>query len=159
MGSLEENVHLKCGRQTREAANLFMLLGSLSSSLVKAKKALACRGLCVRRGSDPLFIRRSTAKVDTPPRHEDIGMHPDPPPSFLFPYRGEAAEAPLWKATKTPGITSLCFSSAVFTFSPFALFFSPSLSPLCSGLCAAVEYTMRSSRSLPEGRGGAGLGP
>lgn len=100
------------------------LLEPLSSSPVKAKKALACRGLCVRRGSDPLFIRRCTAKVDTPPRHEDRGMHPDPPPSFLFPYRGEAAEAPLWKATKTPGITSLCFSSPVFTFSPFALFLS-----------------------------------
>lgn len=135
-----------------------MLLESLSSSLVKAKKALACRGLCVRRGSDPLFICRSTAKVDTPPRHEDIGMHPDPPPSFPIPLQRRSGGGPFMESNQDPRHYIALFFIAVFTFSPFALFFSPCLSPLRSGLCAGVEYTMRSSRSLPEGCGGAGQG-
>lgn len=66
-------------------------------------------------------------------------------------------EAPLWKATKTPGITSLCFSSSSLPSHPFALFFF--LLAFVQGLYAVVGYTMRSSRSLPERRGEAGRGP
>lgn len=64
-------------------------------------------------------------------------------------------EAPLWKATKTPGIRSLCFSS--FSLPPHPLL--ASFSPLCKGLFAVVEYTVRCSRSLPEGCGELGRGP
>lgn len=56
-------------------------------------------------------------------------------------------EAPLWKATKTSGITSLCFSSSSLPSHPFALFFP--LLVFVQGLYAVVGYTMRSSRSLP----------
>ena len=63
-------------------------------------------------------------------------------------------EAPLWKPTKTPGIRSLCFSSLSLPPHPLLFFL-----PFVRGLFAVVEYTVRCSRSLPEGRGELGRGP
>lgn len=63
-------------------------------------------------------------------------------------------EAPLWKATKTPGIRSFCFSS--FSLLPHPLLF---FLAFMRGLFAVVEYTVRCSRSLPEGWGERGRGP
>lgn len=140
------------GWQTFSVAGVSVILACQSQESISLPRLVCLQGL--RPSLHSLFCSQSRHPSEAW-RHRNA---PRPSTLRLFPYRGEAAEAPLWKATKTSGITSLCFSSAVFTFSPFALFFSPSLSPLCSGLCAAVEYTMRSSRSLPEGRGGAGQG-
>lgn len=51
-------------------------------------------------------------------------------PPLHFPSRGAGMEAPLWKATKTPGIRTLCFLS--FSLPPHpSLSFPPSLCKGC----------------------------
>lgn len=62
-------------------------------------------------------------------------------------------EAPLWKATKTPGIRTLCFLSVSLPPHP-SLFFSLDL--FMRGLFAAVEYTAECSCSQVHGELGRG---
>lgn len=75
-------------------------------------------------------------------------------PPLPFPSRGAGMEAPLWKATKTPGIRSLCFSSHFLP--PHSLLFFLSFTWV---LFAVVEYTVRCGRSLSRRPWQAKLGP
>lgn len=124
-------------------------------SRCQANRDSASRGLRVCRGlglSSFPFLQPKPTPLQGMRREE---CTPTLHPPLLAPSRGARMEAPLWKITKTPGSRSLCFSSFSLPPQPFACFFLSSV----RGLFAVVEYTVRSSRSLPEGCGEPGRSP
>lgn len=124
-----ENIHFERGRQTGEAVWLIVFLspGPRSSSLLGQDSISLPRPVCLQ-GLRPLFIPCSAAKVDTPPRHEDRGMHPDPPPSS-FPTEEQRWRPLYGKQPRPQALHPSVFHPPLYLLT-LLLFFSPSL-PLC----------------------------
>lgn len=103
-----------------EAPQSCLLLGQQSISQP--------RPACLQ-GLRPAFIPRSSAKADTPPGHEERGMHSDPPPSSPLSLQRSRDGGPFMESNQDPRHQISLFSIPLFTSSPFALF----LPPLCEG--------------------------
>lgn len=136
---------------------------------------LCCWSLCHPRLSKPrkhwpaeACVSAGAQTLSSLPFHSQ-SRHPSeawrhrnaPRPSTLFPLplQSRSSGGPFMESNQDlRHYIALFFIRRLYLLTLCSLFFSPSLWPLCSGLCAAVEYTMRSSHSLPEGCGGAGQG-
>ncbi|KAK5853732.1 hypothetical protein PBY51_014863 [Eleginops maclovinus] len=108
------------------------------------------------QGLMPAFIPRSAAKADTPSGHEGRGMHSDPPPSSPLSLWRSRDGGPFMESNQDPRLQIPLFFTLLFTSSPLLLAFFLSF---VRGLFAVVEYTVRCSCSLPEGRGKLGRAP
>lgn len=124
-------------RRTREAFWSVKSLGwgkvmdletPLSCLLLGQQSISQPRPACLQ-GLRPAFIPGSAAKADTPPGHEERGMHSDPPPSSPLSLQRSRDGGPFMESNQDPRHQIPLFFILLFTSSPFALFFSP----LCEG--------------------------
>lgn len=127
-------------------------LGSLSCLPLGQESISLPRPVCLQ-GLRPAFIPCSTAKVDTPPGHEERGMYSNPPPSSFSPE--EQGWRPLYGKQPRPQASyHSVFHPCLYLLTLCSFFLA-----FVQGLYAVVEYTMRCSRSVPQGHGELGRGP
>ncbi|KAM7409082.1 hypothetical protein PAMA_002673 [Pampus argenteus] len=94
------------------------------------------RPACLQ-GLRPAFIPCSAAKDDTPPGHEERGMHSHPPPSSLLSIQRSRDGGPFMETNQDPRHQIPLFFIRLFASSPSALF-----SPLCASVvCSGREHS------------------
>lgn len=144
-------------RWTREASWSIKSLGwgkvtdpeTSESCLLLGQQSISQPRPACLQGLRPAFIPHSAAKADTPPGHEERGMHSDPPPSSPLSLQRSRDGGPFMESVQDPRHQIPVFHPSLYLLT---------LCAFVRGLFAAVEYTLWRSHSLPEGHGGLGGG-
>lgn len=131
IGSLQY-IHVWWERRSRRALCWVTILGALSCFLLGQQSISQPRPACLQ-GLRPAFILHSVAKVDTPPGHEEGGMHSDPPPSSPLSLQRSRDGGPFMESNQDPRHQILLFFILLFTSSPSALFSRLYARVVCSG--------------------------
>lgn len=106
---------------------------TLLSCLLLGKQSVSQPRPACLQGLRAAFIPRSAAKVDTPPGHDERGMHSDPPPSSPLSLQRRRDGGPFMESNQDPRQQIPLFFILLFTSSPFALFPLLCVRVVCSG--------------------------